>query len=81
MIVDGRHLTEGERLRLLDSLQSDDQPSAPANPAQLEMFKEQDDVRYQWKDEQVREPVGRGCLIAIGISAIFWAILATVVLA
>lgn len=83
MIVDGRHLTDGERLRLLDDIASEDQSTAP-NPAQLEMF-EDDDIRYQWKDFQrfhhatPEPPVSRGCLAVIVIGAAPWLVLAAVV--
>lgn len=83
MIVDGRHLTDGERLRLLDAIGSDDPSTAP-NPAQMEMF-ENDDIRYQWKDFQrfhhmtPEPPVSRGCLAAIVIGAMLWLVLAAVV--
>ena len=74
MVVDGKRLSEGERLKLLAGIEEEGKRA----PVQLELplerppLQQDDDVRYQWKDEQEPALPGRGCVVAIGISLLFW---------
>lgn len=83
MVVDGKRLSEGERLKWLANLEDE----SKRTPVQLELpldhppLQQDDDVRYQWKDRQEPSLPGRGCVLAIGISTLFWLALALVVFA
>ncbi|MEY4402319.1 MAG: hypothetical protein RIR91_354 [Verrucomicrobiota bacterium] len=73
MIVDGKRLSEGERLRLLAGIEKDEAPPPVQQELPMEHPAPGDAARYQWKDAQRfaddSDPLAasRGILLAVAV--------------
>lgn len=67
MMVDGKHLNDAQRIRLLVEMEDEDKHGRAPEQQELQL---EDDVRYQWKDFHYQEEDPQRAMAAIVVAVV-----------